>query len=252
MSVLYDSERKRYLVERYAIAVAPSLELLAPKPLLKEQVRVLSTGTDKEAPSYRQRGYYRLPNVKQELESINEIVPQSEALVDEKFTEINISDKINSEPFNIVHIATHGEFSSNSDETFILAWDKPINVKDFDQMLQSENLQRSQRAIELLILSACKTASGDQRAALGLAGVAVRAGARSVLGSLWSVNDASTAKLMKQFYQQLFQSNTLQLKKAEALRQVQIKFIKGEIEPNSEEYKKPYYWSPFIMVGNWL
>ena len=133
-----------------------------------------------------------------------------------------------------------------------LAWDKPINVKDFDQLLQSENLQRSQRAIELLILSACQTAFGDQRAALGLAGVAVRAGARSVLGSLWSVNDASTAKLMKQFYQQLFQSNTLQLKKAEALRQVQIKFIEGEIEPNSEEYKKPYYWSPFIMVGNWL
>ena len=113
-------------------------------------------------------------------------------------------------------------------------------------------MQRSQRAIELLILSACQTASGDERAALGLAGVAVRAGARSVLGSLWSVNDASTAKLMKQFYQQLFQSNTLQLKKAEALRQVQIKFIEGEIEPNSEEYKKPYYWSPFIMVGNWL
>jgi CHAT domain-containing protein len=252
MSVLYDSERKRYLVERYAIAVAPSLELLAPKPLLKEQVRVLTTGTDKEAPSYRQRGYYRLPNIKQELESINETAPQSEALVDEKFTEINISDKINSEPFNIVHIATHGQFSSNSDETFILAWDKPINVKDFDKLLQSENLQRSQRAIELLILSACQTASGDERAALGLAGVAVRAGARSVLGSLWRVDDASTAELMKQFYQQLFQSNTLQLKKAEALRQVQIKFIKGEIETNSEEYKKPYYWSPFIMVGNWL
>lgn len=252
MSVLYDSKQQRYLVERYAIAVAPSLELLPPKPLLKQQIRVLTTGTDKEAPSYRQRGYDDLPNVKQELESINKTAPQSEALVDEKFTEINISDKINSESFNIVHIATHGQFSSNSNETFILAWDKPINVRDFDQLLQSENLQRSQRAIELLILSACQTAFGDQRAALGLAGVAVRAGARSVLGSLWRVDDASTAELMKQFYQQLFQSNTLQLKKAEALRQVQIKFIKGEIETNSEEYKKPYYWSPFIMVGNWL
>ena len=252
MSVLYDSKQQRYLVERYAIAVAPSLELLPPKPLLKQQIRVLTTGTDKEAPSYRQRGYDNLPNVKQELESINKTAPQSEALVDEKFTEINISDKINSESFNIVHIATHGQFSSNSNETFILAWDKPINVRDFDQLLQSENLQRSQRAIELLILSACQTAFGDQRAALGLAGVAVRAGARSVLGSLWRVDDASTAELMKQFYQQLFQSNTLQLKKAEALRQVQIKFIKGEIETNSEEYKKPYYWSPFIMVGNWL
>ena len=203
MSVLYDSKQQRYLVERYAIAVAPSLELLPPKPLLKQQIRVLTTGTDKEAPSYRQRGYDNLPNVKQELESINKTAPQSEALVDEKFTEINISDKINSESFNIVHIATHGQFSSNSNETFILAWDKPINVRDFDQLLQSENLQRSQRAIELLILSACQTAFGDQRAALGLAGVAVRAGARSVLGSLWRVDDASTAELMKQFYQEL-------------------------------------------------
>ena len=252
MSVLYDSERERYLVERYAIAVAPGLELLAPKPLFKEQVGVLAAGTHKKAPSYEQEKLDTLPYVEKELEAIEEITTQSEQLVDEKFTEINIQDKINSEPFNIVHIATHGKFSSNPDETFILAWDKPINVRNFDQLLQSENLQRSDRAIELLILSACETAKGDQRAALGLAGVAVRAGARSVLGSLWIVNDASTAELMKQFYQQLLQSNSSQLKKAEALRQVQIKFIKGDIETNSEEYKKPYYWSPFIIVGNWL
>jgi CHAT domain-containing protein len=251
MSVLYDSEQARYLVERYAIVVAPSLELLAPKPLLKEQARVLTTGTDKEAPSYRERGYHRLTNVKREIEAINRTVPQSEQLIDEKFTEINIQDKINSEPFNIVHIASHGQFSSNPDDTFILAWDKPINVRDFDKLLQSENLQRSDRAIELLVLSACQTAVGDQRAALGLAGVAVRAGARSVLGSLWRVHDASTTELMKQFYQQLLQSKSSQLRKAEALRQVQIKFIKGEIEPNSN-YNIPYYWSPFIIVGNWL
>ena len=252
MSVLYDSERERYLVERYAIAVAPGLELLAPKPLFKEQVGVLAAGTDKKAPSYEQKKLDGLPYVERELKAIEEITTQSEQLVDEKFTEINIQDKINSEPFNIVHIATHGQFSSNPDETFILAWDQPINVRNFDQLLQMENLQRSDRAIELLILSACETAKGDQRAALGLAGVAVRAGARSVLGSLWIVNDASTAELMKQFYQQLLQSNSSQLKKAEALRQVQIKFIQGDIETNSEEYKKPYYWSPFIIVGNWL
>ena len=101
-------------------------------------------------------------------------------------------------------------------------------------------MQRSDRAIELLILSACQTAIGDQRAALGLAGVAVRAGARSVLGSLWRVDDASTAELMKQFYEELLQlqsdtsqqSNSSELRKAEALRQAQIKFIKGEILDN--------------------
>ncbi|MDE5070950.1 MAG: CHAT domain-containing protein [Trichodesmium sp. St5_bin8] len=68
-----------------------------------------------------------------------------------------------------------------------------MNVKDFNQLIQSDNLQRSDRAIELLSLSACQTAIGDQGAALGLAGVAVREGAISILGSLWSVNDTSTA-----------------------------------------------------------
>ena len=254
MSVLYDSERERYLVERYAIAVAPSLQLLPPKVLLEGKLQVLIAGTDKKAPSYGEK-YSPLFNVKQELESINKIIPKSETLADEKFTAINIQDQINSLPFNIVHIATHGQFSSNLEETAIFAWDKPINVKDFDQLLQSENLQRAAKSVDLLILSACETALGDERAALGLAGVAVRAGVRSVLGSLWRVDDASTAELMKQFYEQLQpkvqgqQSQSLELRKAEALREVQIKFIKGEIQP---EYQQPYYWSPFILVGNWL
>jgi CHAT domain-containing protein len=86
---------------------------------------------------------------------------------------------------------------------------------------------------------------------LGLAGVSIRAGARSVLASLWSVNDASTAEFMKQFYRQLLQSGSSQLRKAEALREVQIGFIRRQIKPNSDYYK-PYYWSPFILVGNWL
>lgn len=254
MSVLYDSERERYLVERYAIAVAPSLQLLPPKVLLEGKLQVLIAGTDKKAPSYGEK-YSPLFNVKQELESINKIIPKSETLADEKFTAINIQDQINSLPFNIVHIATHGQFSSNLEETAIFAWDKPINVKDFDQLLQNENLRRAAKSVDLLILSACETALGDERAALGLAGVAVRAGVRSVLGSLWRVDDASTAELMKQFYEQLQpkvqgqQSQSLELRKAEALREVQIKFIKGEIQP---EYQQPYYWSPFILVGNWL
>ncbi len=251
MSVLYDSERERYLVERYAIAIAPGLQLVNPKPLLKEQLRVLTAGTGQQAPSYAVEGYGPLPNVEQELEAIQKTIPQSEQLADENFTKINIQDKINSAPFSIVHIATHGQFSSNPDDTFILGWDERINVRDLDRLLQSENLQRSDRAIELLILSACETALGDTRAALGLAGVSIRAGTRSVVGSLWRVSDASTAELMKQFYQQLLKSDSSQLKKAEALRQVQMRFIKGEIEPNSN-YNIPYHWSSFILVGNWL
>ncbi|WP_293153214.1 CHAT domain-containing protein [Okeania sp. SIO2C9] len=251
MSVLYDSDRERYLVERYAIAVVPGLQLVNPNPLLKEQLRVLTAGTSQKAPSYELEGFNSLPNIQQELEAIEKTVPQSEKLADEKFTKTNIQAQINSEPFNIIHIATHGQFSSNPDDTFILGWDERINVRDLDLLLQTRNLIPSEQAIELLILSACQTAVGDTRAALGLAGVSIRAGARSVLGSLWNVNDASTAEFMKQFYQQLLQSGSSQIRKAEALRQVQIRFIKGEVEPNAD-YDQPYYWSSFILVGNWL
>ncbi|NER07219.1 MAG: CHAT domain-containing protein, partial [Okeania sp. SIO3C4] len=251
MSVLYDSDRERYLVERYAIAVVPGLQLVNPKPLLKEQLRVLTAGTSQKAPSYELEGFSSLPNIQQELEAIEKTVPKSEKLADEKFTKTNIQAQINSEPFNIIHIATHGQFSSNPDNTFILGWDERINVRDLDLLLQTRNLTPSEQAIELLILSACQTALGDTRAALGLAGVSIRAGVRSVLGSLWNVNDASTAEFMKQFYQQLLQSSSSQIRKAEALRQVQMRFIKGEIEQNAD-YDKPYYWSSFILVGNWL
>jgi len=251
MSVLYDTVRERYLVERYAIAVVPGLQLVDSTPLLKDRIRLLTAGTSQQAPSYTVEGYNALPNIEGELETINKTISKSEQLTDAEFTKVNIQNKINSALFTIVHIATHGQFSSNPDDTFILDWNQRINVRDLGQLLQTENLKRSDRAIELLILSACQTAVGDTRAALGLAGVSIRAGVRSVLGSLWRVSDASTAELMKQFYQELLQSDSSQLRKAEALRQVQIKFIKGEIEPN-KGYNRPYHWSSFIIVGNWL
>ncbi|NES82628.1 MAG: CHAT domain-containing protein, partial [Moorea sp. SIO2B7] len=98
--------------------------------------------------------------------------------------------------------------------------------------------------IELLVLSACKTANGDSRAALGLAGVAVQSGARSTVASLWSVNDRSTSVFMKFFYQEL--ANTQKpITKAEALRRAQVKLL-------DNQYKEPYYWAPYVLVGNWL
>ena len=108
-------------------------------------------------------------------------------------------------------------------------------------MVSSKESQKS--AVELLVLSACETAAGDRRAALGLAGVAVRAGARSTLASLWSVDDESSAVLMSQFYSKLSQKK---LSKAEALRQAQLALLKNP------KYMVPYYWSSFVLLGNWL
>ena len=96
----------------------------------------------------------------------------------------------------------------------------------------------------MLVLSACETVAGDSRAALGLAGVAVRAGARSTLATLWQVNDESTALFMSEFYSELAQSKG-QVNKAEALRRAQVKLLKDS------KYQHPYFWAPYVLVGNW-
>ena len=115
-------------------------------------------------------------------------------------------------------------------------------MKDFDELLQSRQRQ-NQNPIELLVLSACQTAAGDKRATLGLAGLALRSGARSTLATLWSVSDESTAEFMAEFYRELFQT---QVSKAEAVRQSQLMLLKNS------KYEHPYYWAPFVLVGNWL
>ncbi|MHC5828531.1 MAG: CHAT domain-containing protein, partial [Nostoc sp.] len=118
----------------------------------------------------------------------------------------------------------------------------PINVKELDQLLQARD-RPGRSPLELLILSACETAAGDQRAVLGLAGMAVRSGARSTLGTLWAVQDESTVDLMNKFYLELSQPGVT---KAEALRQAQLLLLR------SSNYGHPYYWAPFVLVGNWL
>jgi CHAT domain-containing protein len=240
MAVLHDGEK--YLIEHYAIAVTPSLQLLAPKPLKKESLMALVAGAV-DAPSFEQEGLGTLDNVASELSGIEREVQQTQPLENQNFLQENIQQQINRIPFNIVHLATHGKFSSNPEETYLLDWNKRIGVKDLDVLLRS---QTREQPIELLILSACETATGDKRAALGLAGVAIRAGARSTLATLWQINDASTAQFMLEFYQQLQNPN---ITKAEALRNVQLSFLGQSAET---DYNRPYHWAAFILVGNWL
>ncbi len=143
-------------------------------------------------------------------------------------------------PFRVVHLATHGQFSSNAEDTFVLTWDDRINIDELSLLLRGDSKQL--RPIDLLVLSACETATGDRLAALGLAGIAVRAGARSTIASLWAVSDEATVTLMTNFYQELSQGNVT---KAEALRRAQISVL------NQEKFSHPFYWSAFILVGNW-
>ncbi|HEY9851557.1 MAG TPA: CHAT domain-containing protein [Leptolyngbyaceae cyanobacterium] len=239
MSALYDG--KNYLVEKYSVAVAPSLKLVDAKPLELTKLEVLTAGL-----SEARQGFSPLPGVKIELEKIAEEVP-SKTLLDRTFTYLEFKNKLKLSSFPIIHLATHGQFSSQIDQTFILTWDDRINAKDLDTLLRTD--ARENQSIELLVLSACQTASGDNRAVLGLTGMAIRAGARSTLASLWSVNDEATASLMIRFYEKLANLRAKSgesLTKAEALRYAQ------QLMLQDKEFSHPYFWAAFILVGNWL
>lgn len=161
-----------------------------------------------------------------------------------QFTRKALKQNITASGSPIIHLATHAKFSSKAEDTFILSWNERINIKELDDLLRDDTFNRK-NDIELLVLSACETASGDPRATLGLAGVAVQAGARSTLATLWSVVDDSTAKIMNEFYQQLEQTGTTQANKAEVLRQAQLTLLKDK------KFNHPHFWSPFILIGNW-
>jgi CHAT domain-containing protein len=139
-------------------------------------------------------------------------------------------------------LATHGQFSSNPEETFLLTWSDRISIEDFDLIFQKRRLGLL-RPIELLVMSACQTAAGDNRATLGLAGFALRSGAKSTIASLWSVSDESTSIMMQEFYHQL---TDLKVSKAEALRQAQLSLLEKPL------YQHPYFWASFVLIGNWL
>lgn len=234
LETLYDG--KKYLIEKYNTAITPSLQLLSPKSLQQVKLKALLAGLTQE-----RQGFASLDYVSEELNAIEKNI-SSVVLVDRDFTSKKLEDKIEFANFPIVHIATHGQYSSSLANTFILTWDDRLGIGELDSLLAATNLNNSQ-PIELLVLSACETAAGDDKATLGLAGMAVRSGARSTLASLWTVNDEATAKLMSKFYEQL---GSNKVSKAEALRQAKLSLL------NSFWYKHPFYWASYILVGNWL
>lgn len=234
MAALYDGNQ--YLIAQYNVAFSPGLQLFAPG-LKGEKLSVLAAGLTEA-----RQGFNPLPGVAGEVAEIKTEIP-SKVLLNGEFTSASFKQAIDSQPFPVVHLATHGQFSSNPDDTFLLTWSDRISIKDLDLLFQNRKLE-SIEPIELLVMSACQTAAGDNRATLGLAGFALRSGAKSTIASLWSVSDESTANLMGEFYQQLTANK--QISKTEALRQAQLKILQNP------QFKHPYFWAAFILVGNWL
>jgi CHAT domain-containing protein len=240
MAALQDG--KQFLIEKYAIATTPSLALTTRTRVPERYSSALIMGLTVERPPF-----IALTNIRTEVTAVQKILGGTK-LLDRDFTLANLQEQLQNKSYPVVHIATHGKFGVDAASTFLLTFDSRLTLEQIDEVLREAKLsqkrsQRNEQPVELLTLSACQTAAGDNRAALGIAGVAVRAGVRSALASLWNINDAATVPLIEEFYTQLEQPNVT---KAEALQKAQLKMIANF------EYSHPAVWSPFILIGNWL
>jgi filamentous hemagglutinin family protein len=254
IAALHDG--KKFLVERYSVGLMPSLSLTDTRYVDVRNAQVLAMGADKFIDQKP------LAAVPVELKTITGKLWQGKSFINEQFTAQNLIAQRQQQPFGIVHLATHGEFKPGGvQNSYIQMWNERLQL---DRLRQ---LQLNQPPVELMVLSACRTALGDEEAELGFAGLANQAGVKSAMGSLWYVSDEGTLGLMTSFYRDLKQAPI----KAEALRQAQIAMLEGKIRIqegkliagsdrvnlpptlahiNNTDLKHPYYWAGFTIVGN--
>jgi CHAT domain-containing protein len=254
MAALYDGEQ--FLIEKYSVGLMPSISLADTRYESVTNMEVLAMGasqfTDQQS----------LPAVPIELSEITQDIWQGKSFLNESFTVENLKEQQNRQPFGMIHLATHANFVPGElSNSYIQLWDNKLRLNELSE------LGLNNPTVELLVLSACRTALGNEEAELGFAGLAVKAGVKSAMGSLWYVSDEGTLGLMTEFYQQLKQAPI----KAEAIRQAQLAMLKGQIYTKDgklittqetmslppelarlrdQTFEHPYYWSAFTMIGS--
>ena len=236
MGVLNDGED--YLIEKYAIAIAPELELFTPRPLPKD-LNVFTGGVG-TAQQIGERQFPAIEKLADELNEISRLYSPTPPLTNENFQKEILQQQLSTGQFSGIHIKTHGVFSSDPEETFIVAHQKLIRGQELGELIQVAS-QEEAVPVELLVLSSCSTATGDNRAVLGLAGIAVRAGARSTVSTLWEAKDEPNTDLMIQFYNELKKPGTT---RAQALQNAQLALI-------DQGRRDPHTWATYVLVGNW-
>jgi len=233
MAALHDGHQ--YLISRYAMGTTPGLTLTDPRPLEQRGLKLLLNGLSESV-----QGFAELPSVSKELDEIASIY-SSKILKNKDYLLATLEKELTQTPYSMVHIASHGQFKGNSKESFLLTYDSKITLDHLQQMMGLSKYR--DKPVELLTLSACQTAAGDDQAALGLAGIAIKAGVRSALATLWFISDEASSTLISEFYRQLKKPKR---SKAKALQQAQLKLIADK------RYRHPGYWAPFLLIGNWL
>ncbi|MBF0450493.1 MAG: CHAT domain-containing protein [Candidatus Magnetomorum sp.] len=233
-STLYDS--KQFLIEKFAISTIPAISLTDPRPMDKENFKILLGGL-----AEGRQGFSPLPSVPAELRDIKEIMSGKILIKDKDYTIPNITETFKNNEYSIVHIATHGVFGGTPEASFLLTYESKLNMNLLENLIGLSKYRKQK--VELLTLSACQTALGNERAAMGLAGVAVKAGVKGAIATLWFVDDEATSIAIREFYRQLLKPGVT---KAQAMQNVQKKFIA------QRRYWHPLYWAPFLVIGNWM
>jgi CHAT domain-containing protein len=233
-AALHDGNR--YLVEDYAMSTLLALGLTDLRAGDAQTKQILLNGL-----SQSRENFSALPHVKTELESLRKIF-DGDILMDERFTLVNLKTELGNHRFDYVHMATHAKFGGSFEESFLLTYDGKLTLDQLDQLLYAEKYQG--KPPELLTLSACETALGDERSAFGLAGVALKSGAKSVMATLWETDDRATFMTIDAFYRQLAENKDMT--KVQALRKSQQKLLAGT------RYTHPMFWAQFVIIGNWM
>ena len=231
LAALHDGED--YLIRNHRVVITPGLALTDPRPL-DRQAKFLLAGVSEPV-----QAFPALPAVDREIKSVQKLYG-GRVLLNQAFTETQFEQALNT-PVSVVHIASHAQFTGDAESSFLLTYDGRLSMSDLDHALGMTRFRK--QPLELLVLSACQTAAGNERAALGLAGVGIKAGARSALGSLWSINDDAAATLITAFYRHLKDVDT---SKAQALQNAQQALLADQ------RFAHPFYWSPYILINNWL
>ncbi|NET02414.1 MAG: CHAT domain-containing protein [Sphaerospermopsis sp. SIO1G1] len=257
MAALHDG--KQFLVEKYSIGLMPSLTLTNTLYTDIKNSEILAMGISKST-----QGQAPLPAVPTELRTLVNKLWSGKLLLNEQTTLENLKSIRSQKPFGIIHLATHANFLGGEvDNSYIQLWENKLRFH------QIRELGLHKPPAEMLVISACRSALGDEKAEIGFAGLAILAGVKTSVASLWSVDDTGTAALMTKFYQSLKTSPI----RADALRQAQISMATGKvylengqlqgiegigsltlpeksIRETNQSLSHPYFWSGFTMVGN--
>ncbi|MGD1714254.1 CHAT domain-containing protein [Dapis sp. BLCC M172] len=232
---------KKWLAERFLINNITAASLMELEPRGKFEPIILAGGLTKGSYNFqvgkRQFEFESLPFAGVEVEEIDKIFPETNKLLGNAFTKKAVESKIDS--YNIIHFATHSAFvSGHPEESFILFGDgNRATLRDVEDW----NLKN----VELIVFSACQTALGKElgngEEILGFGYKIQEAGATASIATLWRVDDQGTQEFMNDFYAALKNGAS----KAAAIQKAQISMM-------NSEYSHPYYWAPFLLIGNGL